>query len=148
MVKIYITLAALTFITFMSGAANAMIQEKGVFVPSHCGVAEEEMPFQVNVKSLCFGTISGEQDPVNRYAAEFTFTDGTSRLFHVRSMASELVALEGGRTETLFFLQGPSAEVAKLKVARAKGGGIQSAIGTVGTTTFFIPAFENVFVAL
>ena len=148
MVKIYITLAALTFATFFSGAANAMIQEKGVFVPSHCGAAEVEMPFDVNVKSVCLGRISGENDPIKGSAAVITMTDGSETLFHVTGTSSELMALESGITQTMFFLKSPAGSTAKLKTSKSKDGEIRSAVVTLGVNTYFVPAFENVLVMM
>ena len=148
MVKIYITLAALTFATLFSGPANAMIQDKGTFVPSHCGAAEVEMPFQVNVKSVCLGRITGESDPVKGSAAVLKMTDDSEMLFLTTGTASELMALESGITQVMFFMKSSTGVSAKIKLMKSKNGEIRSAMGSVGETTFFVPAFENVLVMM
>lgn len=148
-IKIYVSIAALTLATVLASTANAIIQEPGTFVPEHCGDSNDEISFEVSVKSACVGKVAGESFSGHGKiggAVLLKLTDGSEQVLRVKGTASPLMAYANGTTEMTFFLENEDGQRASMKILKSSDGEISNAIGQYGTATFFIPHFENVFV--
>lgn len=136
---------AMTLTLLMAGSAHALVKIPGTFVPSQCGeqkyVSEAASELNPQIQEVCVGGVHGP----GTQAVEFHFSDGTVKLFEVRSSSNLFVAIMNGNTKSNYYMVSEDGEEATMNAVQTRKGQIVSVSGKLGTVPFSVPEMSVVY---